>query len=172
MPKFPTYRGELPTCLNPLNPRHWLLALSWVFFRPTALKCYLYQADPELYHAGPGKNIFRTWQVPAYRNLYVTAVLAMIAAVVIIGLPYTLFVNWLQDLPMDWLQWAFSVAGGVAGGVGALRLILYPFHLALAMCSGLKGVRHPLEWDEFVIISPDSSQSFMILLQPSHTSGF
>ena len=38
---FPTYRGELPQCLNPLNLRHYFLLAYWVYFRPTALKCYL-----------------------------------------------------------------------------------------------------------------------------------
>ncbi len=54
MPTFPTYDGELPSCLNPWNPRHYLLVLYWVYFRPTALKCYLYQADPELYRSEGG----------------------------------------------------------------------------------------------------------------------
>jgi len=41
MPTFPTYRGELPQCLDPLNLRHYFLLAYWVYFRPTALKCYL-----------------------------------------------------------------------------------------------------------------------------------
>ena len=49
MPTFPTYHGELPPCLNPLNLRHYFLLIYWIFFRPTALNCYLYQADAELY---------------------------------------------------------------------------------------------------------------------------
>jgi len=40
MPTFPTYHGELPRCLNPLNLRHYFLLAYWVYFRPTALKCY------------------------------------------------------------------------------------------------------------------------------------
>ena len=65
MPTFPTYRGELPQCLNPRNLHHYLLLAYWVYFRPTALKCYLYQADPELYRSGPGLDIFRSWRAPA-----------------------------------------------------------------------------------------------------------
>ncbi len=45
MPTFPTYDGELPNCLNPLNPRHYLLVLYWVFFRPTALNYYLFHEE-------------------------------------------------------------------------------------------------------------------------------
>lgn len=78
MPTFPTYPGELPSCLNPLNLRHYFLLAYWVFFRPTALKCYLYQADPDLYRTGPGLGIFRTLRVSAYRNLYLVALVAAI----------------------------------------------------------------------------------------------
>ncbi len=67
MPTFPTYHGDLPPCLNPLNLRHYFLLVYWIFFRPTALKCYLYQADVELYRGEKsGWNVFR---VPACRNL-------------------------------------------------------------------------------------------------------
>ncbi|MGB3518015.1 MAG: hypothetical protein WBA43_16280, partial [Elainellaceae cyanobacterium] len=82
MPTFPTYPGELPACLNPFNPRHYALLAYWIFFRPTALKCYLYQADPELYRAGPGLGVFRSLARSAYRNLYgmapLTAVLVLL----------------------------------------------------------------------------------------------
>lgn len=36
MPTFPTYNGELPACLSPTNPRHYLLLIYWIYFRPTA----------------------------------------------------------------------------------------------------------------------------------------
>jgi hypothetical protein len=70
MPTFPTYDRELPKCLNPLNPRHYLLVLYWVFFRPTALKCYLYQASPEIYKSEGGwEKIVASMDEPAYKNL-------------------------------------------------------------------------------------------------------
>lgn len=87
MPTFSTYNGELPSCLNPLNPRHWLLLAHWVYFRPTALKCYLYQADSELYRAGAGWTIFKTWKTPAYRNLF----LSIPAICLLLSLPLSLF---------------------------------------------------------------------------------
>ena len=59
MPDFPTYRGELPTCLSPFNFHHYLLLAYWIFFRPTALKCYLYQADPETYRTAKKLNILQ-----------------------------------------------------------------------------------------------------------------
>ena len=73
MPTFPTYPGKLPKCFNPFNWRHYFLFLYWVFFRPTALKCYLYQADPELYRGESGKGIGSALALPAYRNLIIVA---------------------------------------------------------------------------------------------------
>jgi hypothetical protein len=73
MPTFPTYDGHLPQCLNPLNPRHYLLVLYWVFFRPTALKCYLYYSDPLLYKNYTDgweiKNIIESSRNRSHRNL-------------------------------------------------------------------------------------------------------
>ena len=80
MPTFPIYDGELPSCLNPWNPRHYLLVLYWVYFRPTALKCYLYQADPELYRDGEGWDSFnKGFRVSAYRNLWIIAFITIVA---------------------------------------------------------------------------------------------
>lgn len=79
MPTFPVYPGELPTCLNPWNLRHYLLLAYWVFYRPTALKCYLYQIDPDLYRTEGGTgNFLKTFRYPAYRNLYLFTALPTI----------------------------------------------------------------------------------------------
>jgi hypothetical protein len=76
MPTFPTYDGELPQCLNPLNPRHYGLVLYWVFFRPTALKCYLYQASPDLYQSEPSsQKIITCLREPAYRLFFWISIL-------------------------------------------------------------------------------------------------
>ncbi|MCB8966756.1 MAG: hypothetical protein H6660_07650 [Ardenticatenaceae bacterium] len=49
---FPTYYGPpLPAVLQLWNPRHYGLLLLWVFFQPSRLKHYLWQADPDLYRA-------------------------------------------------------------------------------------------------------------------------
>jgi AAA ATPase domain len=89
MPTFPTYDGELPSCLNPWNPRHYLLTLYWVYFRPTALKCYLYQADPELYREHSlVKSLTKVTRNPAYKNLWITSLFTTIlvsASVMLIG---------------------------------------------------------------------------------------
>lgn len=110
MPTFPTYRGTLPACLNPLNPRHYLLLAYWIYFRPTALKCYCYQADPELYQADTGFARFRReWRVPAYRNLYLMMPLLML----LVTVPIVLGVSWLQDIPIEWGSMVFGVLLGM-----------------------------------------------------------
>ncbi len=119
MPKFPTYRGELLKCLNPLNPRHYFLLLYWVFFRPTALKCYLYQADPKLYRTKMGKSIFRTWNVSAYRNLYVMVPGIVILLAVLLDLPFILLIRWFEGIPINWLNWTVGSTGGIVAGVGS-----------------------------------------------------
>ena len=92
MPTFPTYDGELPQCLNPLNPRHYGLVLYWVFFRPTALKCYLYQANPKVYKSeGSWQNFITGIQSPAYHNLILISFLsAFIICIPIAYLSYFL----------------------------------------------------------------------------------
>ncbi len=118
MPRFPTYPGELPECLNPLNLRHYFLLAYWVYFRPTALKCYLYQANPELYRAGPGLDIFRTWRVPAYRNLYLMIPGVILSLSVLIGLPLLLASVWGQNtLTISWLDWVRGLSVSVLIGI-------------------------------------------------------
>ncbi len=74
---FPNYRGQVPQFLNPLNVRHYFLLAYWVYFRPTALNCYLYHANSDLYQSRGFGKIFRTWRIPAYRNLYLMAICAI-----------------------------------------------------------------------------------------------
>jgi WD40 repeat protein len=70
MPTFPKYDGKLPECLNPFNPIHYWLLAYWVYFRHTALNCYLYQAAPEIYRQRDFRQIFRLGKIRAYRHLY------------------------------------------------------------------------------------------------------
>ncbi len=104
MPKIPTYRSDLPECLNPLNPRHYLFLLYWVFFRPTAMKCYLYHADSDLYSSSRKKDIFHIWKVPAYRNLCL-----MIPGIIILLLtfwvgPFFFLCNFIFDIPTNGIE--------------------------------------------------------------------
>jgi len=117
MPEFPTYHGELPKCLNSLNLHHYFLLAYWIYFRPTALKCYLYQADPDLYRTGPGAGIFQTLRVPAYRSLYLMTPGIVILLSVLVGLPAVLMTSWIQGTSIDWLNVTFSMVIGMIGGL-------------------------------------------------------
>ncbi len=86
MPTFPKYRGELPQCLNPRNIRHYFLLAYWVYFRPTALNCYLYEASPECYQLRGLEKIRRTWNISAYRSLYLMSIPAVFLFVLLLGL--------------------------------------------------------------------------------------
>jgi hypothetical protein len=137
MPTFPTYRGELPQCLNPLNLRHYFLLAYWVYFRPTALKCYLYRADPDLYRAGRWLGIFRALRAPAYRNLYLMAPGVIVLLSVLVGLPLVLAVSWVQSTPVDWLGWAGVVVLGLVFGLVIGLLAGLVFGLAVGVAAGL-----------------------------------
>jgi len=121
MPTFPTYPGKLPHCLHPFNWRHYLLVAYWVFFRPTALKCYLYQADPVLYRGNSGKGIGAALELPAYRNLIVVALglMALIASMMIVS--SMLLASYSLRPQMQMMDWASVFAklyfGGIAFGV-------------------------------------------------------
>jgi hypothetical protein len=71
MPTFPSYPGKLPKYLNPFNWRHYFLVVYWILLRHTALKCYLYQADPDLYRDGSRKGKLTALALPAYSNLII-----------------------------------------------------------------------------------------------------
>ncbi len=117
MPNFPTYRGELPACLNPRKARHYFLLAYWVFFRPTALKCYLYQADPELYKTGAGLGIFKTVRIRAYRNLYLMVPIIALFFGLLVAVPFSLMDPFIFGMPVDIFAWVFKVIKGVAVGV-------------------------------------------------------
>lgn len=139
MPTFPTYRGELPACLNPRNLRHYLLLIYWVYFRPTALKCYLYQADPKLYHAERGLGIFQTWRVLAYRNLYLMVTPTVLLLSLLVGLPVVLTASWIQGTPIGWLGWLAGVTFGIAGSVAFSIVTSVAFGLAGGVAISIAG---------------------------------
>ena len=113
MPTFPSYHGPpLPEILNPLNPRHYLMLLDWVFFKPSRLKQYLYRADPELYFQTGLKPLAQVFWLPGYRNLIGMTLLLIVVLNA---------VNWIgsssaQALLGANLGWA-RVAGGMVWGL-------------------------------------------------------
>ncbi|MEM9215245.1 MAG: ATP-binding protein [Cyanobacteria bacterium P01_F01_bin.150] len=117
MPTFPTYPGKLPSRLNPFNPWHYFLLAYWLYFRPTAFRCYLYQADPDFYRSGPGINIFRSVAKPAYCNLYVIALILTLCLSLCIGVPVVEGESLLQGVESLWSEMAVGVAVGVAVGI-------------------------------------------------------
>ncbi|MGK7901121.1 MAG: hypothetical protein AB4352_06850 [Hormoscilla sp.] len=133
MSRFPTYEGQLPEYLNPLNPGHYLLLAYWVYFRPTALKYYLYRSDPNLYYYG--LSVISTLHRRAYRNLYLMMPGTVLLLSALGGLLFALVTA--QQTTINWLglagaaaitlaiafgysllgSFAIGVAGGVAGGI-------------------------------------------------------
>jgi len=112
MSTFPTYGGPLPEYLNPLNPGHYSLLAYWVYFRPTALKDYLYRADRDLYRDGLGLNIFGILRLRAYRNLYLMIPGVVLGLSALVGLLFVM-VTYRQGTPINWL----GVAGGMVGAI-------------------------------------------------------
>lgn len=86
MPTFPNYRGKLPEYLNPLWIGHYFLLAYWVYFRPTALHCYLYKADPRLYQMRGLGKVFASWRSKAYRHLYLMLIGAVAWLLILGGL--------------------------------------------------------------------------------------
>ncbi len=91
MPNFPSYRGELPEVLNPLKLRHYSLLAYWVYFRPTAFHCYLYQAAPDVYQLGGYRKFLKTWSVRAYRHVYLMLPLAIALPALLVGLVFLMY---------------------------------------------------------------------------------
>ena len=79
-PTFPAYHGPpLPETLDPLNPRHYLMLLKWIWFQPSRLKHYLHHADADLYRAvGPAQQM-QSLRLPAYRRLYLISTILIFA---------------------------------------------------------------------------------------------
>ncbi len=133
MPTFPTYRGELPRCLNPLSLRHYFLLAYWIYFRPTALRHYLYQADPDFYRAGPKLVLARAFRNLAYRNLYL-----MIPGVIAIasmsgGIPLAVLTSSMMGRSTDWFKLIVGILVSIPFGM-AMGMM---FSLAYGMASGV-----------------------------------
>ena len=165
MPTFPQYEGEVPQCLSLLNLRHYFLLIYWVYFRPTALKYYLYQADSQMYCAEPGSaNLLKTWKIPAYRNLYLIFPLASLLCSLFLELPILLGISRLNQTAINWLGWSqvtiivffiaicffnlfwvgfgniISIPRGIIGGVISATTTIVPIYLIIATFIGLKNI--------------------------------
>lgn len=104
MPNFPNYRGELPEVLSPLKLRHYWMLAYWVFFRPTAFHCYLYQANPDVYQLRGYRKFLRTWRVPAYRNVYLMLPIALALLSLLVWLTVVLYTTGLVQGNTAWVN--------------------------------------------------------------------
>ncbi|MEM9544268.1 MAG: hypothetical protein AAGA60_32905 [Cyanobacteria bacterium P01_E01_bin.42] len=93
----------------------------WVYFRPTILRYYLYQADTKLYCAGSGRHIFQTLKVKAYSNLYFLSVATSLLLSILFASPISLIVSKMLERALIWKQWCLGI------GLGTITSILLAF---------------------------------------------
>ncbi|MGB3301035.1 MAG: ATP-binding protein [Phormidesmis sp.] len=126
MPTFPTPSCRVPDCLNPLSVRHVLLVAYWIYGCPTALKYYLYSAEPALYKSAHGGGMLKTLTIRAYRNLYFC--LPLTVALLSVGLSAIA----LQLLPSSVFSWSHWVLGLFMGNIiGIVFLIIFSITFSL-----------------------------------------
>ena len=117
MPTFPRCAERLPTCLKLYKPSHYLLLAYWIYFRPTAIKCYFHQAMPDLYNREQPIGFFRKWRTPAYQNLFVMMPLICLALTVVLSGTISLLCAWKIGIPINWERWREGAMMGVALGM-------------------------------------------------------
>lgn len=117
MPTFPTYQRTLPKSLSLFKPAHYLLLAYWVYFRPSALISYFYQAMPELFDSEKPIGFFRKWSTPAFRNLFFMIPFVCTLITLVLGGTITSISAWRLDVAVNWGQWRDGVILGVALGV-------------------------------------------------------
>ncbi len=134
----------LPGRFDPWNLRHCLRLAVWIYFQPSRLKCYLYQLDPEFYCAAPGLAIFKTFFIPDYRHLYLSAInasLLLSSALGLLGLPLLFITASLNIFNFEGvfglLYWLIGILAGNA--VGSLFFLLFfgMFGIAVSVARGI-----------------------------------
>ncbi len=170
---FPTYRNELPKCLRVFTPSHYVLLAYWIYFRPTALKYYLYQALPDLYDTEHPLKFFRKWRSSAFRNLFIMLPIICMCLSVLLSVPVTLFSAWRLHVPINWSQWfdsgmlgiavgltigmAFGMVGRVLGGVALSSIFGVVYGVTIGVVGGVSlsvafGVSFPSLMDGAIIV--------------------
>lgn len=127
MLKFPTCSDNIPKVLRWYNPAHYVILAYWIYFRPMRLKCYFYQAFPELYNPKSPPGFFKRWGTPAYRNLFLMVPTVALVLACFAGLFATTFSSGFLNVEINWQQWQDGLGFGVAVGV------------ALGMAMGMVG---------------------------------
>jgi len=151
-PTFPACPYKLPTCLNPLRPSHYALLAYWVYFRPTALKCYLHQSVPGLFDQKQPIGFFRKWGTPAFRNLFLMMPVVCFAISTALGGVLMVVVAWSLHLPIHLERWldgemlgvalgmtlgmAFGMVGRVMGGAALSTLVGVTYGVTVGILGG------------------------------------
>ena len=117
MPTFPRCAERLPKCLKLFTPGHYLLLAYWIYFRPTAIKCYFYQAMPDLFDRDHPIGFFRKWRTPAYQNLFVMMPLICFVLTVVLSGTVSLLCAWKLDVTIEWEPWREGAMMGIALGM-------------------------------------------------------
>ena len=151
--KFPTYPHDLPHSLNPFRLADYARLAYWVYFRPTALKSYLFRALPGLFDQAHPIGFFRKWGAPAFRNLFI--MMPVICAVISIigGGVTTLLCVWMLHVPVTLAKWpdgallgialgmtlgmAFGMVGRVIGGAALSAMVGVMYGITVGVVGGV-----------------------------------
>ena len=136
MPTFPVPLYKVPENLNPFNLKHCLIVAYWVYCCPTTLKYYLYRAAPELYRTSPGRSIFKTLAVRAYRNLYFCIPLTTALLSITLSLSTLLI---LRRTSICWSHWLLGLVTGNIIGIIFLIVFGVTFGLTVSTARGAAG---------------------------------
>lgn len=128
---FPTSDCAIPECLSLFNLRHYGLFAYWIYFRPIALKCYVYRAMPELYDPERSPTFLKRWRNPAYWNLFFMTPIVSFVLAMCLGFPMSLLSAWTLDVPIHLDRWFDGLMFGVAIGV--------PFGIAFGIVGRVLG---------------------------------
>ncbi len=138
MSQFPKHYERLPQPLNPANLYHYLLLAYWIFFRPLALKAYLYEAGADIYNESLRRSIFslRLQRAPGYRRLLAMLPGVLILLLIMVGVPLFLITAVVQQSTPNWNGALLGLLLGLGIGVGAGFI----FYESFAFTSGVAGL--------------------------------
>ncbi len=126
---FPIPCCPVPSCLNPLDFRHSLLIIYWIYCYPTALKYYLYSANPSQYQASLGSSLLKSLTIKAYRNLY----FCLPGAIALLSISLSAIALWL--LPASSFSLAHWALGLTIGNIIGI-IFLVVFSLTFSLTAG------------------------------------
>jgi hypothetical protein len=118
MPIFPKYHGPaLPQRLNPLNPRHYLMLVHWVYLKPSRLQHYLHQNAPETFEQQGLRPSLAALRNPAVRSLYLMAPVCALLTSLLLAPLLAWLASAIDGTSFNWFVVLFGVALGMVVGV-------------------------------------------------------